>query len=154
MVPRNQLINWLNSIQWQQQDGINPEAMTLIEEHLKLIRYVIDHIKKKKGVNVSEAHGLAQTPGYSTSEYNEILDELFAHGNFEGAVVREPLTLTISACYCWHLDHELSFLINPWIPLVELISMGYLVSNEDSPDGENISLLVGHKNGINEFLII
>jgi hypothetical protein len=97
MVPRDRLIDWLNSIQWRQQDGITPEAMTLIEEHLKLIRYVIDHIRAIKGLNASEAHGLAQTPGYSTSEYKEILDKLFAQASFEGTGVREPLILFLPA---------------------------------------------------------
>jgi len=79
---------------------------------------------------------------------------LFAQASFEGAGVKEPLIRTISACYCWNLDAELNTLPNPWIPLIELISMGYVISNEDAPDGEKTSLLVGYKDGIDKFLII
>lgn len=154
MVPRESLIDWLNSIQWQQPAAITDEAMTLIKEHLEKIRKVIRHIMVVHNINASEAHGIAQTAGHFTSEYEELLDELFNQVNFEGTGVREPIILAVSACYCWDFESDLKNLPNPWIPLIELIGMGYTISNEDSSDGEKVSLRVGHQDGIDEFLIV
>ena len=153
MVPRDSLIDWLNSILWQQPSVITDEAMTLIKEHLKKIRAVMQHITSVYNINASEAHGIAQTAGHFTSEYERLLDELFNQVKFEGSGAREPIILAVSACYCWNFESDLKNLPNPWIPLIELIGMGYTISNEDSPDGEKVSLLVGYREGIEEFLI-
>jgi hypothetical protein len=153
-VPREQLVEWLNSIEWLRPEQISPEAEALIADHLRRIRAVINEVMVKKGVTAVEAHGVAQTAGHDTPEGEALLDDLFCKVVFRGAGVRESLIGTIAAAYCWDLDPELRHLSNPWLPLVELYGMGYTTSGDDDPDGNGLALLVGYKNGIGSYRIV
>ena len=154
VVPRDRVVEWLNSIEWLRPEQISPQAEVLIADHLRKIRAIIREVMMKKGVNVIEAHGIAQTAGHNTPEGEALLDDLFSKVLFRGAGVRESLISTIAAAYCWDFDPELRHLPNPWSPLVELYGMGYTTSGDDDPDGNGLTLLVGYKNGIKSYRVV
>ena len=153
VVPREQLVEWLNSIEWLRPEQIIPEAEALIADHLGKIRAVIEEMMTT-GVNAVEAHGFAQAAGHNTPEGDALLDDLFSKVLFRGAVVRESIICTITAAYCWDFDPELHHLPNPWLSIVELYGMGYTTSGDDDPDGNGLTLLVGYKNGIDSYRIV
>ncbi len=153
-VPREQLVDWLNSIEWLRPDQISPEAEALITDHLRKIRAVIKEVMAKKRVNAVEADGFAQSAGHNTPEGKALLHDLFSMVVFRGAGVRTSLIATIVAGYCWDLDPELRDLPNPWLPLIELYGMGYTTSGDDDPDGNGLTLLVGYKNGVGSYRVV
>jgi hypothetical protein len=154
IVPREQLVEWLNSIEWLRPEQITPQAEALIADHLAKIRTVIKDVMAKKGVNAVEAHGIAQTAGHDTPEGESLLDDLFSKVLFRGAGVRESLIANIVAGYCWDFDSELCNLPNPWLPLIELYGMGYTTSGDDDPDGNGLTLLVGYKDNSRAYRIV
>jgi hypothetical protein len=154
MVQREQLIEWLNSIEWLRPLQITAEAQNLIDDHLTKIRVVIKEVMTKRGVNAVDAHGIAQTAGHETPEAQSLLDDLFSKVAFRGAGVRESLIATIASAYCWYDDAELRHLPNPWAPLIDLYGMGYTTSGDDDPDGNGLTLLVGYKDGSASFRIV
>jgi hypothetical protein len=154
MVPREQIIERINSISWQDRENITPEALHLIEEHIEKMRYVVPRIMARENLNTDEAHGFAQAAGSDTLEYGDLLDELFADAEFKGAGVRESLIASITAGYCWHLDPDLKDLPNPWIPFLELTGMGYTVTTDDLINGDEVFLLVGYRDEIARFRIV
>jgi hypothetical protein len=154
IVPREQLVDWLNSITWLRHERITSEAESLMDDHLRKIRMVIKEVMTRNGVNAVEADGIAQTAGYKTAEYEALIDDLFDKVLFRGAGVRESLIANIAAGYSWDLDPELRDLPNPWLPLIELYGMGYTSSGEDDPDGNGLTLIVGFKGGLRSYRII
>jgi hypothetical protein len=154
MVPRESLIDWLNSIEWLRPQGITPEAQALIDDHLVKARKVTKEIMKIKRLNAVEAYGFAQTAPHDTPEGDSLLQELFTKVVFRGAGVRESLITNITAAYCWNYVPKLCPMPNPWAPIIELYGMGYTTSGDDDPDGNGLTLLVGFKNGFNSYRII
>jgi hypothetical protein len=154
VVPREQLVEWLNSIAWRGPEQITPEAEALIQDHLTKMRVVIKFLMKKREFNVVDAEGFAQCAGHDTPEQESLIDDLFSKVLFRGAGVRESLIATTVAAYCWDLDPELRHLPNPWLPLVELYGMGYTTSGDADPDGNGLTLLVGYRTGIGSYRIV
>jgi hypothetical protein len=154
MVRRDELVGWLNAIEWRRPDSITPEAQALIDDHLAKIRTVIRDLMAKKGVDAVTAHGIAQTAGQDTPFGHSIVHDLFRKVVFEGAGVRTGLIGNIAAVYCWDLDPDLRGFANPWEPLMNLYGLGYTSSNEDDPDWSGLQLTVGHKGGIESYRII
>ncbi len=147
-VPRTQVVEWLNAIEWRHPEKITPEAEALIADYLMKIRLVIKDVMAKKGINAVDADRFAQTAGHDTPDGIALLDDLFSKVTFKGAGVRTSLIANITAAYCWGFDRELCSLPNPWLPLLELYELGYTTSGEDDPDGNGLTLLVGYKNAI------
>jgi hypothetical protein len=154
MVPREELIEWLNAIEWQRPEEITPEAEAFIGEHVRLMRPVIQELMARQEIDAVEAYGFAQSAGHDTPEGECLLDDLFTKVSFQGAGVRESLIANITACYCWELDPDLGHLPNPWTSLVELYGIGYTTSGEDDPDGQWVTLTVGFRHGERSFPII
>jgi hypothetical protein len=154
VVPREHLVEWLNSIEWLSVEEISPEAEALIADHLTKIRAVIKDVMATQSVSVVDAHRFAQTAGHNSPEGNLLLDDLFKKVVFRGAGVRLALIGTIAAGYCWRYDADLRHLPNPWLPLIDLYGMGYTTSGDDDPNGDGLSLLVGYKGGIRAYRII
>jgi len=154
MVPRSELVQWLNEINWRSPAEISPEAEVLIEEHLSRIRVVTRSIVSREGVSNVEAHGIAQTAGHNEPEGEGVLDDLFNKVTFRGAGVRTALIANIAAGYCWEFDRELSHLPNPWSPLVVLYGMGYTSSTDDDVENDSVSLLVGYSQKTRAYRIV
>jgi hypothetical protein len=154
MVPREKLIEWLNSIQWLKPERVTPQAEALIQDYLVKIRKVINEVMVSAGVGAVEAHGIAQTAGHDTPEGESLLDELFSKVSFRGAGVRESLIANIAAAYCWDFDAKLRRLPNPWPSLIDLYGMGYTSSGDDDPDGKGLTLLVGYKDAFASYRIV
>lgn len=155
MVSQDELIPWLNSIEWRSKDEITNEAFFLIQEHLKQVRLVLKYVMKSQQIdNAIEAHGFIQSAGHNTIEGGQLIETLFSEVSFKNAEVRTGLIATIAACYCWHLDSDLKDKTNPWIPVMDLFEMGYTVTPEDDTYAQEVSLAVGYKNKDSLFLIM
>jgi hypothetical protein len=155
MVPRDALVDWLNSIRCPSPAAITPEAKALIEKHIALYRPVLRTLMDRHGVDIDQAECIACTPAHDTTEYASLLDDLFSRVRFEGAgEARYALIANVAACYCWHLDPELSEMPNPWEPLLSLYEMGYLPTVGPDGDGTCVSLSVRFGDGFAEYQVI
>lgn len=154
MVAREDIIGWLNSIEWLSEDVVSERAQTLIRRHLDLIRPIIKTLVTEKKVEVSYAHGLTMTAGHSSPCGESLLDELFSKATFRNAGAREPMIAIVVAAFCWHSDDELSRMENPWPPLIDLMALGYSCSFEDDIDFNGVTLWVGYRNGIAKYRIV
>jgi hypothetical protein len=148
----SQIVDYWNSIEWRKTGGISATAMDLIQLHLTRMREVVNEIRKRQDVSAIDAHGIAITAGADSEEYAKVMDALFTV-DFTNAMVREPIILVISSCYCWDVDPDLCKLQNPWQPLVDLLKLGYTTSFDDDFDSDNVTLMVGHKTGIERFAL-
>jgi hypothetical protein len=154
MVRREELVGWLNAIEWGRPNSITPEAQALIDDHLTKIRIVLRDLMARKGVDPVIAHEIAQDAGNATPFGHSIMDDLFTKVVFKGAGVREALIWSIAAAYCWDLDPNLRGFANPWEPLIELYGLGYTTSTEDDPDWSGLNLRVGYEGGIKSYRIL
>ncbi len=151
MVDINSLVAQVNRIRWREESAVTSEATALIQCHVERIQPVVQHVMRATGKPVSEAHGVALTPAYSSPEYGAVFDALSDQGDFTNAVARGPVIMTLTAAQVWHLDPGLSQFPNPWLPLADLCSLGYPVSYDDDPDMTSVHLLVGLRDGIARF---
>jgi hypothetical protein len=154
MVPRDNIVEWLNSIKWLSQESVTDDAQMLIDKHLVLIRPLIHMLMTDKHLDASPAHGLIFTAGHNSACGQSLLDEISARVTFEGARVREPMMAIVTAACCWESDPELNRMINPWPPLIELIGLGYACSFEDDVDLCGVTLWVGYREGIDKYRVV
>lgn len=155
LVPRERLAQWLNSIQWRSRNAITATASERIQRYATNIEPIIQALRNEENLSIANAHGFIITAGHESSCGTELLDELFDYKNvrFTGAIVREPIIMTIVAAYCWGSDPSLNRFQNPLLPLISLIGLGYPISFDDDEDEQGTSLCVGTRSGIETFRI-
>ncbi len=155
MVATSELADRLNRIEWRRRQSVSPDAESLIQEHLRKIRCVIDVLISTRGLSPSDAYAVAQAGGHASANYEALLKTLFNDVGFSGVgSAREALILTIASARSWELDPELGKLENPWEPLVRLYELGYTSSFEEGPDGTTVDLIIGLKDGEKTYRIV
>jgi hypothetical protein len=149
-----EIIQKLNGIPWRKAITITNEAEALVQEHIRRMRAVIDHLGKTEGFHPSDAYAKAQSAGYDAPEYPAFMDRLFRDVHFRGAGTREPLILTIAGHYFWSADRDLGQLENPWTPLMQLYEMGYTSSFDEDESLQSINILIGYQGGIQTYKLV
>lgn len=154
MVPREELVHGLNSIEWLSRDDITQDAQELIESHLVLVRPIIRALQEEQNLTPVIAHLWLSTAGHDSPCGDSLFDELLDKVTFRGAEVRDQLIGIIVAAYCWESDPVMKRFQNPWPPVMDLLGLGYTCTSDDDEDESGTSLSIGCKNGIEYFRIL
>ena len=88
MIQRNQLVDWLNAIQWLKPASITQAARCIVNDHLGKMRVVIEELMANRGISAGEALYFAQTAGHDSPGASAILDDLFSKVKFRGSNAR------------------------------------------------------------------
>ncbi|MDJ0694548.1 hypothetical protein [Mastigocoleus sp. MO_188.B34] len=143
----NEVEKYLCEIPWASARQMTLEADALAQQHIALMRNVLEYRSRMSGCSLLEAYSDAQSAGNEAKGHLNFLRMLFKRINFRGVPAKEPLILTISSYYFWERDPEMGHLKNPWAPLMRLYELGYTSTFDEDEETSRLDVIIEYEEG-------